>query len=276
MIILDGRKLAEKILRNLKKEIKSRHLQLGLAVILVGDNPVSKVFIRQKEKICQKIGISFRLFKFPVKISFRKLKEGIEEIVRDPDNSGIIIQLPLPQKFNTQEILNLIPSEKDVDVLSEKSLGKFYTGTLSILPPVVSGIFHFFKEYKIPIKGKNVVVIGAGKLVGQPLILWLLREKATVSVIDEFTKNVSSITKKADILISGVGKPNLIKGNMVKNGVIVIDAGTSVKNGKLVGDVDFKSVSKKASYITPVPGGVGPLTVASLIENLVKLNQYGH
>ena len=271
--IFDGKKLAEKVLEKLRKEIKNRRLKLKLTVILVGDNPVSKVYINQKKMACEKVGIRFELFKFPSKISSQKFKKEIKKIVKNPANSGVIIQLPLPKKFNAQEILNLIPPEKDIDVLSEKSLGKFYTGGSKIIPPVVCGISHFFKEYKIPIKGKNVVLVGAGRLVGQPLALWLLREKAMVSVINEFTKKPSFITKKADIIISGVGKPNLIKGNMVKNGVIVIDAGTSVKNGKLVGDVDFKSVSQKASYITPVSGGVGPVTVACLIENLVNFKK---
>lgn len=273
MIILDGRKLAKKILRNLQKEIKKRHLKLGLAVILIGENPISEIFIKQKEKVCQKIGVSFRLFKFSAKISFQKLKDGIKEIVRDPDNSGIIIQLPLPQTFNTQEILNLIPPEKDIDCLSGNSLGRFYQGNFLILPPVVAGISRFFKEYKISVKGKNIVIIGPGRLVGLPATIWFLREKATVSVVNEFTKDISYFTKKADILISGVGKPNLIKGNMVKKGVVVIDAGTNFVDGVLKGDVDFKSVSKKASYITPVPGGLGPVTVACLLENLVKLEK---
>jgi len=273
MKILNGIKLASEILERFSKEIKNRHLKLGLAVILVGDNPISKIYIRQKEKVCLKTGILFRLFKFPVKVSWQKLKAGIQDIVQDPDNSGIIIQLPLPQNFNTQEVLNLIPPGKDTDVLSEISLGKFYTGNLPILPPTVASVSYLLKKYKIKVRGKNVAVIGAGRLVGYPLAVWLLRQKATVSTINEFTKDASSFTKKADILISGVGKPDLIRGNMVKNGVAIIDAGTSIKNGRLVGDVDFKSVAKKASYITPVPGGVGPMTVACLLENLVKLSK---
>jgi len=273
MIILNGKKLAGEILAKVKKGIKSRRLRLGLAVILVGDNPISKIYIRQKEKACQKVRIIFRLFKFPAKIKIEKLKRDIEEIVRDPDNSGIIIQLPLPNNFNTQEILNLIPPEKDIDVLSETSLGKFSQKTLPILPPVVSGIANLLKKHKIKIQGKNILIIGIGRLVGYPLAIWFLQENATVSVINKYSKDILSFTKKADILISGVGKPNLIEGNMVKKGVVVIDAGTSVENGKLRGDIDFKSVSKKASYITPVPGGVGPMTVACLIENLLKLNR---
>lgn len=273
MKILDGKKIAKKILDNLKKEIRSRRLKLKLAVISVGENPVSQIFINQKEKACQMVGIGFKLFKFPARIKTPELKKGIEKIVKNPDISGVIIQLPLPKKFPAEEFLNLIPEKKDIDVLSEKSLGKFYQGTLPILPPTVGGIFHLSKNYRIKLKGKNVVVVGAGRLVGNPLALWLLQQKATVSVLNEFTKDALSFTKKADILISGVGKPNLIKGRMLKNDIVIIDAGTSIKNGKLVGDVDFKSVSEKVSYITPVPGGVGPMTVAYLLKNLVKLSE---
>jgi methylenetetrahydrofolate dehydrogenase (NADP+)/methenyltetrahydrofolate cyclohydrolase len=209
----------------------------------------------------------------------------MKKIVRNPLNSGIIIQLPLPQKFLPEELLNLIPKEKDIDVLSEESLGKFYQGTLKILPPTVSGILYLLKNYRIELKGKDVVVIGAGRLVGFPLAVQLLKEKATLSVLNELTKDAPSFIRKANILISGVGKPNLIKSKMVKKGVVIIDAGTSIKKGesrrdvsgilrdRLVGDVDFEEVSKKASYITPVPGGVGPLTVACLLENLVKLSK---
>jgi len=285
MKLLDGKKIAKKITIKLKKQIKDKNLKLNLSAVLIGNNPISEVFLRQKEKICQKIGVGFRLFKFPEKISIQKLKEEINQIVLDPDNSGIIIQLPLPPKFNTQEILNLIPPEKDIDVLSEKSLGKFYQalpsfssknlggqGALAILPPVVSAISKFFQHYKIKIKGKNVVIIGAGRLVGLPTALWLLKEKATVTVLNEFSKNFSDFTKKADILISGVGKPNLIKGNMIKKGVVIIDAGTNIEKGVLKGDIDFASVSKRASFLTPVPGGIGPVTTACLLENLLILN----
>ena len=272
MRILDGKKLAEKILKKLKREIERRHLKLKLAIVQVGENSVSQIFINQKKKACQKIGINFELFKFPAKIGKLKLKKEIERIVKNPENSGIVIQLPLPKKFLPDEFLNLIPEEKDIDVLSESSLGKFYQGTLKILPPIVKGILLILKNYKIGLKGKNIVVVGAGRLVGFPLALQLIKEKATVSVLNEFTKDTSFFTKKADILISGVGLPNLIKGKLVKRGVVVIDAGVSLKRGKIVGDVDFKSVSKKASYITPVPGGLGPLTVACLLENLVRLN----
>ncbi len=273
MKILDGKKLSEKILRSLKREIEKKRLKLKMAVILVGEDLASEVFIRQKQKACEKVGINFRLFRFSSQVSPRKLKKEIQKIVEKPNVKGAIIQLPLPKGFDSQEFLNLIPPEKDIDVLSEINIGKFYTGTLPILPPTVSGISRLLKEYKISFKGKNIVLIGIGRLVGRPSALWLLKEKATFSVVDKFTKNISFFTKKADIIISGAAKPNLVTGKMVKRGVVVIDVGTSFEKGKRksIGDVDFKSVSKQASYITPVPGGVGPMTVACLLENLIKL-----
>jgi methylenetetrahydrofolate dehydrogenase (NADP+)/methenyltetrahydrofolate cyclohydrolase len=273
MKILDGKKLSEKILLQLKREIEKSNLKLRLAVIQVGKNPVSNIYIERKRKAATKIGLDFKLFQFEEKISPDDLKRKIIQISQDPKNSGVIIQLPLPKKPQPEEFLNLIPEKKDIDVLSEKSLGKYYQGRLKILPPTVSGILRLLRNYKIELKAKNVALVGAGRLVGLPLVLELIRKKATVSVLNEFTKAPAYFTKKADILISGVGKPGLIKGNMVKRGVVVIDAGTAMGKGKLlVGDVDFKSVAKKASYITPVPGGVGPLTAACLLENLVKLN----
>lgn len=273
MKLLNGKKLSEKILANLKEEVRKSNLKLRLAVVQVGENSVSQIFINQKKKACKLVGVDFKLYRFDEKINPQGLKKEIKKIVRNPANSGIIIQLPLPEKFLPEEFLNLIPDKKDTDVLSEKNLGEFYQGILSILPPTVNGILCLLKNYKIEPKGKNVVVIGVGRLVGFPLAIQLLKEKATLSVLNEFTKDALSFIKKANILISGVGKPNLIRGDMVKKGAVIIDAGCSMKKGKLVGDVDFKEVSKKASYITPVPGGVGPMTVACLLENLVKLNK---
>jgi len=273
MRILDGKKLSEEVLKDLKREIERLKLKLTLGIIQVGENKVSEVYINSKKKASQKIGIGFQVFKFPGDIGKEKLKKEIEKIVNSPSISGVIIQLPMPKEYSPEEFLNLIPSEKDIDLLSEKSLGKFYQGKSKILPPTVSGILKLLKSGKVKLKGKNVVIFGAGRLVGFPLSLVLVREKATVSVLNEFTKDVSYFTQRADIIISGVGKPNLVRGEMVKRGVVIIDAGTSKVKGKLVGDVDFKSVSKKASLITPVPGGVGPMTVASLLENLVKLNK---
>ena len=271
--ILDGKKLADKILAGLKQKIKKAKLKLTLAVVLVGDNAVSEKFIEQKKIACEKAGIKFELFKFPAKIKNPNLKKEIEKIIKRTAVSGVILQLPLPKKFIPEEFLNLVPEEKDVDVLSEASLGKFYQGVSPILPPTVGGIFRILKQYKISIKGRNVVIVGAGRLVGLPLAIQFLREKATVSIINRSTKNVTSFTQKADILISGVGKSNLIKGDMIKKGVVVIDAGSSLWHGKITGDINFESVSKKANYVTPVPGGVGPMTVSCLIENLIRVRK---
>ncbi len=272
MKILDGKKLAEEILGKLKKKVKNRHLKLRLAIILVGNGVISKIFIHGIEKDCEKVGIDFKLFKFSAKVNSQTLKKEVEKIVKNPQNYGVVIQLPLPKKFSTEEFLNLIPEEKDINVLSEKNLGKFYQGTLKILPPTVEGILELFKNYKIKILGKDIVIIGVGRLVGFPLATQLLKEKATVSVLNEFTKDAPFFTKKADIIISGAGKANLIKENMIKKGAVIIDAGTSIKGKKLIGDIDFRSVSKRASYIAPVPGGVGPMTVACLLKNLIILN----
>jgi methylenetetrahydrofolate dehydrogenase (NADP+)/methenyltetrahydrofolate cyclohydrolase len=271
MKILDGKKLSERILKNLAKEIKRKRLKLKLAAVLVGNNFSSQVYIRKKEEACGKIGVGFELFKFSLRISKPEFKKEIKKIARRTDIKGMIIQLPLPKNFDSQEFLNLVPPEKDIDVLTETNIGKFYSGNLSVLPPTVAGIKYLLRAYKVAIKGKNVVLVGAGKLVGQPLALWLLKKKASFSALNELTKDISFFTKKADIIISGTGVANIIKGDMVKKGAVVIDAGVSRKGKKLVGDVDFKNVSKKASYITPVPGGVGPLAVACLLENLVKI-----
>ena len=236
MIILDGKKLSEKILKKLKAEIKRKRLKLKLSIVLVGDDSDSKIFIRQKKKACERVGIDFELFKFSSKISNSELKKEIKKIIQDPNIKNIVVQLPLPKGLNAEEVLNLIPKEKDAEIIS----------------PVVCAVDRILKEYKISLKNKKIVLIGKGRLVGRPLSVWLRKQNMKFSNIDKI--------KNADIVISGVGKPNLIKGEMVKKGVVVIDIGA---------DVDFKSVSKKASYITPVPGGVGPVTVACLLQNLI-------
>ena len=236
MKILDGKKLSEKILKKLEAEIKRKRLELKLSIVLVGEDSDSKIFIRQKRKACEKVGIDFELFKLSSKISNSEMKKEIKKIAQNPNIKNIVVQLPLPEGLNTGEILNLIPKEKDAEIVS----------------PVVCAVDHILKEYKISLKNKKIVLIGKGRLVGHPLSVWLRKQKMEFSNIDEI--------EDADIIISGVGKPNLIKGKMVKEGVIVIDVGV---------DVDFKSVSKKASYITPTPGGVGPVTVACLLKNLI-------
>ncbi|MEA3344336.1 MAG: bifunctional 5,10-methylenetetrahydrofolate dehydrogenase/5,10-methenyltetrahydrofolate cyclohydrolase, partial [Patescibacteria group bacterium] len=254
MKTLDGRKLSKKILKNLEIEIKAKKLKLKLAVILVGKDRVSEIFTLEKQKACEKIGIDFKLFRFSSKIKLVEFKKEIKKIANNHFISGIVIQLPLPKHLDSQEVFNLIPFKKDIDILSELGIGKFYTGMSPIIPPTVQGINHLFKEYRIPLKGKNIVVVGKGRLVGCPSVLWLLKQKSTVIAVDKFVKDISFFTKNADIIISGTGNPNLITNKMIKKGVVLIDAGTCQQGDKLMGDIDTKSVSKKANYISPVPG----------------------
>lgn len=272
-IILDGKKLSEKILDGIKEKISQMPKKPRLAVVLVGENPVSLKYIKQKENACKKIGADFILYNFPESVTSKKLREELNNIIKSPLNTGIIIQLPLPQHVNKQYILDAVPHQKDVDVLSSSSLGKFYTGKSGIISPTTGGIARLLEEYKIEMKGKIVVIVGAGSLVGKPFGILALQRGATVVLCNEFTKNIADFTKKADILISATGKPDLISGKMIKKGVVLVDAGFSTVDNTIKGDINFESASKKSSYITPVPGGVGPMTVAFLLCNLIKLNQ---
>lgn len=292
-MLIDGKKIAEEIKISLKEEVAKLNKKLRLAVVYVGENLASAKFIERKKKFGLEIGIDLRVYKFPEDISTNQLRRKISEIVHIKQNTGVIIQLPLPSQINTQYILNSVPSEKDPDALSARSLGNFVAGKSLLMPPVVGAIKIIFEKYKIDYKNKYVVLLGAGNLVGKPAALWLLNEKATFTVVRSSTENPEQFLKKADIIISGIGKPQFITGDMVKDGVVVIDAGTSSASiptsdirhpegelsvpcgagpmSGLVGDTNFDSVSPKASYITPVPGGVGPITVAMLFQNLVEV-----
>lgn len=271
MILLDGKKLSEKIISQLREETSKIGRKLSLAVVRVGEDDIVEKFVNQKKKVADALGVDFRQYRHDPDISTNELRKRIAIIVHDAEPDGVIIQLPLPGHVNARYILNSVPLEKDVDVLSARSLGSFFVGKSEVLPPVVGAVKSLFEEYGLEIKNKYVVVVGAGELVGKPLAAWLLNVKATFSVVRSSTQDISEFTRKADVVISGVGKPALITGNMVKEGVIVIDAATSESAGKLTGDVDFESVSRKASYIAPVPGGVGPVTVAMLYKNLLAL-----
>jgi len=268
--LLSGETIAEQIIKKLEKQSSSWRIKNPkLLVVQVGDNLVSEKYIQEKEKIAERIGISFEILRFKKGTSQKKVQAEIEKAGKDSKISGIIVQLPLPATFQRQDILNAIPVSKDVDVLSHTSFGLFALGELPILPPTVKAIAILFKRYRIELQGKQVVVVGAGRLVGLPIATWLLGQKARVTVVDKSTKNLADVVRQADIIISGVGKTKLIKAAMIKKGAVVIDAGSSVAQGKITGDVDFNNVIHKAKFITPVPGGVGPLTVACLFENVV-------
>jgi len=273
MILLDGRKLAERILFDIKHEIESRKLKLKLVVIQVGDDQISNVYIDKKKNTCEFVGIDFELVKFSADIDKNELREAINKIINDQKVSGIVIQLPLPKRFIAEEFLDLIPKEKDVDILAEESFKLFSRGESKILPPTVGAITTLLKDYNIGLENKKIVIVGAGRLIGKPLESWFELQKLDFAILDKSTKDISILIKDADILISGTGKANLINGDMIKHNAIVIDAGSSTENGKTSGDIEFESVSKKASYITPTIGGVGPLTVACLLRNLVELNK---
>ncbi len=265
--ILDGKTLSKRILEKVKEQGK----KLSLAIVLVGGSPASRSFIKQKEKACELASVELEKIEFTKEISQKKLSEEVKKIAER--NSGAVVQLPLPSRFDSQAVLNSIPEKKDPDVLSKKAFEAFKSGRSLILPPVVGAVNHFFKENNILLENKKVALVGEGRLVGRPLAAWLERKGADYFIVRENGENSKNLLTKADIIISGVGKPNIIKGKNVKEGAVVIDAGTSLEQGQLAGDVAFKEVAEKASYITPVPGGLGPLTVACLLENLLKLNQ---
>lgn len=273
-MIIDGRKIAANILEKLKREVSQLGKQgksLKLACVLVGRDQASLSFIRRKEKSCQDLGIEFELFQFPSTIDEGILIEKIRAIQDDSLLSGVIIQLPLPKKLNQLRVLEAVRPELDVDCLTPTNWGKLVVGAPLVLPPTASAILHILKIHKIKLSGKHIVIVGRGDLVGKPLAVLLTQEKNTVTSCNKYTKDLGTITQQADILISGAGVPNLITGGMVKKGAVVLDAGTSFYRGKLCGDVKFDEVKNIVRLISSVPGGVGPVGVAKLLENTVLL-----
>ena len=274
MQILDGKALSEKIKENIKKEtlkLKEKGIVPGLAVILVGDNPASHTYVRMKEKACEATGIYSIVHKMPIDISERKILETIEMINHNHNIDGVLVQLPLPSQINAHKVLEAIDPKKDVDGFHPFNVGKLVLGLEGFVPCTPLGVMRLLEEYNINPKGLDVCVVGASNIVGKPMLNLLLNEFATVDICHIFTKDLASHTKRADMVIVGVGKPNLITADMVKEGAIVIDIGINrLEDGRLVGDVDFENVAPKTSYITPVPGGVGPMTIAMLLENTLK------
>jgi len=272
MLIVDGNKIAQQILGKLKVRIGQKKLQPQLAVVLVGDDKPSATYVRKKQEAATSIGVKFSLFKFPATIAEPKLINEIKKIQKQTLH-GIIVQLPLPKNLDKKKILNTLDPRIDVDFLTWESLGKLVIGENSLVPPSPGAILEILKYHKVNLRGKHIVLVGQGDLIGKPLTNLLIHLPVTLTTCNRDTKNLSQVTKSADILISGVGKANLIKGSMVKPGAVVIDAGVSFVGKKMHGDIDFASVKKVASIVTPTPGGVGPITVAKLLENTV-LNAY--
>lgn len=271
-MILDGKKISEEIKKEIKKEIQVLENKTGkkpgLAVIIVGDDPASKVYVRSKIKACTEIGMESRLYEMSAECEETEIINKIRELNVDKSIDGILIQLPLPEKFNEGKILDTVSVKKDVDCFTHLNLGKVFLNEKDSLKPCTpSGVIELLTRYNIDFKGKKVVIIGRSNIVGKPLALMFINLGATVTVCNSHTPDISQYTCEADILVSAVGKADFIKENMVKDGAIVVDVGINRVDGKLIGDVDFEKVSKKTSFITPVPGGVGPMTIAMLLRN---------
>ena len=271
-IILDGKKLRDKIFESLKAELDKMSEKPTLAVILVGENPASQIYVRNKKKTAEKLGINSLSIEYPADISENELLSKIQELNIDKNITAILVQLPLPEHINKNKIIDAILPQKDVDGLTPYNLGKLFSGEEPyVYPCTPKGILLLLDEYNIELDGKNVVVVGRSNLVGKPVAQMLLKRNATVTMCHSHTKNLSEITKTADIVVSAVGK-NVIGEKMLKSNCVVIDVGIfRDENGKLSGDVDFENVSKISAYISPVPGGVGPMTIASLMLNTVEL-----
>ena len=276
--ILDGKALAQKIRTQLKETIQSQQAKIsrppGLAVLMVGDNPASAVYVRNKEKACTKVGIASFGKHFPVDTETAELEQAIAELNRDDRVDGILVQLPLPNHLDAVALLHQIAPAKDADGLHPVNLGKLVRGEVGLRSCTPAGVMELLREYQISLSGKKVVVVGRSILVGKPLALMLLEQNATVTIAHSRTQDLAAVCRDADILVAAVGKPELITAAMVKPDAVVVDVGInriedSQGNSRLVGDVDFDSVAKVASYITPVPGGIGPMTVAMLLKNTV-------
>jgi methylenetetrahydrofolate dehydrogenase (NADP+)/methenyltetrahydrofolate cyclohydrolase len=270
--ILDGKKLRDKILLNLKGRIDKYDKKPSLAVILVGDNPASKIYVNNKKKTAEQLGIISQVINFPENVSEAELLNKVEELNNDNGINAILVQLPLPKHISKERIINAIKPEKDVDGFTPYNFGRLFSGVEPIVYPCTpKGVLLLLDEYGIKIEGKHVVVVGRSNIVGRPLSQMLLNRNATVTICHSYTKNLAQITKTADIVISAVGK-KIIEGEMLKPDCVIVDVGIfKDENGKTRGDVDFESALSVASYISPVPGGVGPMTIASLMLNTVEL-----
>lgn len=274
MEIIDGKKLAKTTRENLKvevEELKVNGINPKLAVIMVGNNSASQIYVRNKSRACDEVGIEFEEYLLPTTTEQNELLNLIDKLNNQEDINGILLQSPIPDGLDINEAFRKISPEKDVDGFHPVNVGKLVLGQDTFVSCTPYGIMKMFEAYNIDLEGKNAVVIGRSNIVGKPMSHCLLNKNATVTICHSRTKNLAEITKRADILVAAIGKAEFVKADMVKEGVVVIDVGINrTEEGKLKGDVDFENVSKKASYITPVPGGVGPMTIAMLMNNVVK------
>lgn len=278
MQILDGKKLSLKIQEELKEKVSSLKTKPCLAVILVGDDKASKVYVRNKEKAAEYIGIDTTTYRLEESTTTEDLLALIDKLNNDSSVNSILVQLPLPKHIDEEKVLFSILPEKDIDAFHPTNVGHLHLGTPKMVPCTPAGIIRLLDEYKIPIDGKNAVVIGRSNIVGKPIAQLLLERNATVTLTHSHTHNLKDIVKNADIVVVAIGKPKFVTKDFIKKGAVVADVGINRdENNKLVGDVDFENVKDLTSFITPVPGGVGPLTVAMLMEQTYKayINQQG-
>jgi len=271
--IIDGREVAAEIRSECKKRVaalRAQGIQPGLAVLLVGSDPASAIYVRNKIRACQEVGIRSMRFDFPGDIDTETVLTCVQELAADPAVHGILVQLPLPPRLNATRIIRAVPAEKDVDGFHLYNVGGLVVGGTVFPPCTPYGVVKLLQHEGIAIEGKNVVVVGASNIVGKPMALMLMQQDATVCICHAKTRDLAQFTILADILVVAAGTPNLILPQMVKTGAVVIDVGINrLPDGRLVGDVDFEGVRRKASYITPVPGGVGPMTVSMLLINTI-------
>ena len=271
--ILDGKALSAKIKENLAEEIKEKGIKPGLAVIIVGNDPASRVYVNNKKKACEVCGIYSEEHALPESTTEEELLSLIDLLNKRSDIHGILVQLPLPKGIDSEKVLLKIDHRKDVDAFHPVNVGKIMIGDYDFLPCTPAGVMELIHLTGIEVSGKECVVVGRSNIVGKPQAMLLLHENGTVTVCHSRTKNLAEVCRRADILVAAVGKPRFITADMVKDGAVVIDVGMNRVDGKLCGDVDFDEVSKKASAITPVPGGVGPMTIAMLMKNTVRAAQ---
>ena len=272
--IMDGKAVARNIREGLKEEVeglKKKGIHPGLAVVLVGENPASMVYVKNKGEACRSAGIYSEEHKLPAETKEADLLGLINQLNKDPRIHGILVQLPLPAHINKDRILASVSPEKDVDGFHEINMGRLLIGQEGLVPCTPLGIVKLLEHYHIPVEGRFAVVVGRSNIVGKPVAMMLLQRNATVTICHTRTKNMGEVCRMADILIAAAGRPGMITADMIREGAVVIDVGINrLDTGKLAGDVDFESASKKAGWITPVPGGVGPMTIAMLLYNTVK------
>lgn len=273
-ILIDGKQLAKKIRANLKiecHELEQNGISSKLAVIMVGDNSASKIYIKNKSKACNDVGIKYEEHLLSDKITQKELIELIEKLNKDKTINGILLQSPIPDNLNINEAFRTISPEKDVDGFNPVNVGKLVLNQDTFVSCTPYGIMKIFEEYNISLCGKNVVILGRSNIVGKPLIHCCLNRNATVTTCHSKTKNLKEISKNADVIISAIGKPNFVTADMVKENSVIIDVGINrLEDGKITGDVNFEKVKDKVDFITPVPGGVGPMTIAMLMNNVIK------